>query len=111
MNDNTHPMDRLLPMLRGERNIDIPESDWEEVGEAGLLTAAITICGLRMHVTAIPVVMVSDGDDSGGQTQHALSPEHATQLDQLTEAFGPDRSWDTLTMRGRSYVLFADPFC
>ncbi|HEU4558128.1 MAG TPA: hypothetical protein VFS20_09770 [Longimicrobium sp.] len=104
-------MDRLLPALRGERNVDVPDDAWEPVDEFGQLSTAISICGLHLYVTAIPVtVQPSDGDPEPA-VQVAECHEHDELLDRFTNVFAPDGPWLTATLRGREYVFFAEPFC
>lgn len=60
---------------------------------------------LAMHLTAIEVHR--DGETG---VQHAVNPVHEEELDNLTVGFNPDGGWSTISIQGRSYVVFGEPF-
>jgi hypothetical protein len=86
------------------RDLTIRDDDWMNGGEdLNHLTTILVINGTFHHLSAIRVI-----EDEDGQ-QHAASPEFEARIDALY-ALGGDGPFDTVTIRGGSYVLVAIPF-
>lgn len=85
--------------------ITIPEDAWEPVldDDPGRLTATVLLNGTRMRLTAIEVAI-----DAAG-TQVAVDPWDDEDFEDIHSAFAAEGAYPTLTIRGRSYVVFADP--
>jgi len=67
------------------------------------LTAILVINGTFHHLEAIRVIEDEDG------RQHAASPNFEDSLDAMF-VIGGDGLFDTVTIRGESYVLVVTPF-
>lgn len=82
----------------------VPEEAWEPTFEDDprRLTAIGTLNGLRMRLTAFEVAL----DEAGAQV--AVDPEDDEDFADLHGAFAAEGPYPTLTVRGRSYVVFAD---
>lgn len=68
------------------------------------LLAHVRLCGCDMHLEAIEV------EPTFSDTQSAADCNWSQMFDELTAAFGSDGPWDTVTIKGRKYALFAAPF-
>jgi hypothetical protein len=87
--------------------LTIPEHHWEENGEtdkSSRLSAAIYLNGVGMHFEARAVIedeqhcQVAVGDWTEDVDTH------------LATIVQPDGPWETWTIRGREYIIFAYPF-
>lgn len=83
--------------------IDIPESAWEVCVDESRLLAQITVNGLSMHLEAWEVYDTKDGMQCAVQ--------HDEDFERIFYAVGADAAFQTLTIRGREYVLVATPHC
>lgn len=95
----------MKPAFKG----NIPDKAWENIGnddapEARLL-AHIEINGMSLHLEAIEVEI--DDDDY----QVAVDPAWEDTFQAHYSAFGGDGAFTTTTINGRTYALFASPFC
>lgn len=88
--------------------IEIPDDIWEEVGSdedlRSRLYCSFLIGGVYHHVEAIAVKME-------GHYQKAVDSEFDGVLDGMYEISTPDKPFQTITIRGREYVLTMTPFC
>ena len=86
------------------RDLTIPDDDWMNSGEdANHLTTILVINGTFHHVEAIRVIADEDG------RQHAASPAFEESVDAMF-AIGGDGPFDTVSIKGDSYVLVVIPF-
>jgi hypothetical protein len=86
------------------RDLMIPDDDWMNGGEDGNhLTSILVINGTFHHLEAIRVIE----DEDGGQ--RAASPDFEDSIDALF-TIGGDGPFDTVTIRGETYVLVVIPF-
>lgn len=86
-------------------DLTIPDDAWMNGGEnADHLTTILVINGTFHHLEAIRIV-----EDDDEQQQHASSPEFEASIDALYE-LGGDGPFDTVTIRGATYVLVVIPF-
>lgn len=85
--------------------VTLPEEAWEAALDSDpcRLTAAVLLNGTRMRLTAIEVAI-----DAAG-TQVAVDPEDDEDFADIHRAFAAEGPYSTLTIRGRSCVVFADP--
>ena len=80
--------------------ITIPESAWQNVNDAGILKTTIWINGCPMHLEAHEVQVKGDMQTGRG----------GSSFDELHQAFEAEGHLQTVTIRGRTYALFALPF-
>jgi hypothetical protein len=86
------------------RDLMIPDDDWMNGGEdCNHLTTILVINGTFHHLEAIRIIE----DEDGGQ--HAASPDFEDTVDALF-TIGGDGPFDTVTIRGETYVLVVIPF-
>ena len=86
------------------RDLTIPDNDRMNGGKDNdHLTTILVINGTFHHLEAIRVVEDEDG------CQHAASPDFEDSIDALF-TIGGDGSFDTVTIRGDTYVLVVIPF-
>jgi 6-phosphofructokinase len=86
------------------RDLTIAHDDWMNGGDnADHLTTILVINGTFHHLEAIRVIEDEDG------RQHAASPEFEESIDAMF-TIGGDGPFDTVTIRGESYVLVVIPF-
>ena len=86
------------------RELTIADDDWMNGGDdADHLTTILVINGRFHHLEAIRVI-----EDEDGQ-QRAASPDFEDSLDAMF-TIGGDGPFDTVTIRGESYVLVVIPF-
>ena len=86
------------------RALTIADDDWMTGGEDNdHLTTILVINGTFHHLEAIRVI-----EDDDGQ-QHAASPDFEDSIDGMF-AIGGEGPFDTVTIRGKSYVLVVIPF-
>lgn len=84
----------------------IPDEAWEETpgSNGSSLHYSITLNGVGMHLDAIEIDPKSDP-----QTPVDLSD--AERFNEWSFAAGPDGPFETITIKGREYAVFASPFC
>jgi len=86
------------------RALTISDADWMNGGaDTHHLTTILVINGTFHHLEAIRVVEDEDG------CQHATSPDFEDSIDALF-TIGGDGPFDTVTIRGDTYVLVVIPF-
>lgn len=86
------------------RDLTIPDDDWMNGGaDDNHLTTILVINGTFHHLEAIRVIEDEDGH------QRAASAAFEESLDALY-VLGGDGPFDTVTIRGASYVLAVIPF-
>ncbi len=86
------------------RDLTIPDDDWMNGGDnADHLTTILVINGTFHHLEAIRVIEDEDG------RQHAASPEFEDTVDAMFQ-IGGDGPFDTVSIKGDSYVLVVIPF-
>jgi len=86
------------------RDLTIPDDDWMNAGDnADHLTTIIVINGTFHHLEAIRICEDDDG------RQHAASPEFEEIVDGMF-MIGGDGPFDTVYIKGDSYVLAVIPF-
>ncbi len=86
------------------RDLVIPEDDWMNGGDDNNhLTTILVINGTFHHLEAIRVIEDEDG------RQHAASPDFEDSIDAMF-TIGGDGPFDTVTIRGATYVLVVIPF-
>jgi hypothetical protein len=86
------------------RDLMIPDDDWMNGGEDGNhLTTILVINGTFHHLEAIRIIE----DEDGGQ--RAASPDFEDVVDGMF-LIGGDGPFDTVTIRGETYVLVVIPF-
>jgi hypothetical protein len=86
------------------RDLTIADDDWMNGGDnADHLTTILAINGTFHHLEAIRIIEDDDG------RQHAASPEFEEIVDGMF-LIGGDGPFDTVTIRGESYVLVVIPF-
>jgi len=86
------------------RDLSIPDDDWMNGGEDRRhLTTILVINGTFHHLEAIRVI---EGTD---RRQHAASPDFESCIDGMF-LIGGNGPFDTVTIRGESYVLVVIPF-
>lgn len=109
-------MTEFYPGLR----LDIPEDDWEASGDDEDTTARLSlrpmlrVAGVPMHLEAYAVHDEPEGVASGGfvsSMQVADHPWGETAVNCIYEIGGHDKPLETVTIRGRDYVLVAYPHC
>lgn len=103
--------------------LNIPESEWEQIGENGdfrsRLLAGIHIGGTLHHLEAIEVHGAKQDthcgciDNRNGllDVQHAADAQLREMFDRIANAHGPDGDYETVEIFGRQYALFLDPGC
>jgi len=85
-------------------DLTIPDDDWMNGGDnADHLTTILVINGTFHHLEAIRVIEDEDG------RQHAASPEFEEIVDGMF-LIGGDGPFDTVSIKGDSYVLVVIPF-
>ena len=86
------------------RELTIPDDDWMNGGDnADHLTTILVINGTFHHLEAIRVIEDEDG------RQHAASPEFEENIDAMF-TIGGEGPFDTISIKGDSYVLVVIPF-
>jgi 6-phosphofructokinase len=86
------------------RDLTISDADWMNGGpDINHLTTILVINGTFHHLEAIRVVEDEDG------RQHAASPDFEDSIDAMF-TIGGDGPFDTVTIRGETYVLVVIPF-
>ncbi len=86
------------------RDLVLADDDWMNGGDDNdHLTAVLVINGTFHHLEAIRVIEDEDG------RQHAASPHLEESLDAMF-SIGGDGPFDTVTIKGESYVLVVIPF-
>lgn len=60
---------------------------------------------MHLHLTAIEVCIDEDG------LQVAVNNDHAEEFEQWSTAAGDDGRYRTVDIGGRTYVVFASPWC
>jgi hypothetical protein len=104
-------------------SVDLPPHGWTDTDTErphGRLHSAIELGGLGLHLTAFWVIdeserPASDLDDEGWGTpvygsQCPRYAAHQEEFERVCEAFDPSGSYGTLSIDGREYAVFADPF-
>lgn len=91
--------------FRRSVSVEIPDAAWREVDEddRSLLVASITISGTFFHLDAFEV---EEGDD-----QELVNDEREERFSSWLMAASPDGQFETVTIKGRHYVVFASPYC
>lgn len=89
--------------------VTFPEHQWElndalDDPTACLRGPILIINGLPMHLEAWAV----DYDEAGIQQP---ADEYAEDYEKLHEAVHADGSFNTISIRGRDYIVVASPFC
>lgn len=101
-------------------SLDIAEDDWEITGDDEdpgsrlTLNPTLRIAGVPMHLEAYAVHEEPEGVASGGFVSTMQVADHAwgeTAVNCIYEIGGHDKPLDTVTIRGREYVLVAYPHC
>lgn len=93
-------------MKLDDPQVTIPDDAWkDEDGNGHRLLAQIRVNGIGFHVTAIAVC---EGDDG---VQHACDADEEWELDAIADIGRAGGAWQTLTIKGREYVVFATPHC
>ena len=86
------------------RALTIPDDDWMNGGaDTNHLTTILVVNGTFHHLEAIRVIEDEDG------RQHAASPDFEDSIDAMI-TIGGDGPFDTVTIRGETYVLVVIPF-
>ena len=86
------------------RDLTIPDDDWMNGGnDAHHLTTILVINGTFHHLEAIRVIEDEDG------RQHAAAPDFEDSIDAMF-TIGGDGPFETVTIRGETYVLVVIPF-
>jgi hypothetical protein len=86
------------------RDLTIPDDDWMNGGKDNdHLTTILVINGTFHHLEAIRVCEDGDG------RQHAASPEFEESVDAMFQ-IGGEGPFDTVSIKGDSYVLVVIPF-
>jgi 6-phosphofructokinase len=86
------------------RGLTIHDDDWMNRGaDTNHLTTILVINGTFHHLEAIRIIEDEDG------RQHAASPYFEDSIDALF-TIGGDGPFDTVTIRGETYVLVVIPF-
>lgn len=89
---------------RHVRSITLADDDWMPAGDNGNhLTAILVINGTFHHLDAIRVY-----EDDAGQ-QRAEAPQLEAAIDGMYQ-IGADGPFDTVSIRGESYLLVVVPF-
>jgi hypothetical protein len=70
------------------------------------LLATLVLGGYCMHLEAIEVEL----DDHNG-LQEAVEPDYYGRIEDLHSGAGADGPFDTIEIEGRTYCLFATPYC
>jgi hypothetical protein len=90
--------------------VTVPESHWRDSYADGepreawkYLTAAVRLNGVPMHLEAYAIEVGPDG------VQTALVLDE--RFCELANAVAADGHFQTHTIRGREYAVFASPFC
>jgi len=87
----------------------VPEDEWEDTGD-GRLLVTIYINGTPMHLEAIEVEVSEPPDEYHRGEQMAKDPLMESYFDGLFDACEPDGYFHETVIRGRRYVLFAQPY-
>jgi hypothetical protein len=86
------------------RDLTIPDDAWMNGGDnADHLTTILVINGTFHHLEAIRICEDEDG------RQHAAAPEFEESIDAMFQ-IGGDGPFDTVSIKGDSYVLVVIPF-
>jgi len=86
------------------RDLTIPDDDWMNGGnDANHLTTILVINGTSHHLEAIRVIEDQDG------RQRAAAPDFEDSIDAMF-TIGGDGPFETVTIRGETYVLVVIPF-
>jgi hypothetical protein len=86
------------------RDLTVADDDWMNGGDnADQLTTILVINGTFHHLEAIRIIEDDDG------RQHAASPEFEEIVDGMF-LVGGDGPFDTVSIKGDSYVLVVIPF-
>jgi hypothetical protein len=89
--------------------VDVPESAWEPTGSeedpTSRLLAALVVCGYYHHLEAYAVK-----EDPEGYQQIA-DPLFSENFEGMCSLGGPDGPFQTITIKGREYVLAMTPYC
>ena len=89
---------------RAIRTLAIADEDWMNGGDdEDHLTAMLVVNGVFHHLEAIRVIEDDDG------IQAAASSAFADTLDAMYQ-IGGDGPFDTVTIRGKTYVIAVIPF-
>lgn len=80
---------------------------WSKPDESSsTLLATLVLEGYAMHLEAIEVEV---DDDSG--IQEAVEPDYYGRIEDLHAGAGADGHFETVEIEGRTYCLFATPYC
>jgi 6-phosphofructokinase len=91
-------------LSRNTCTLDVSQLEWQDTeGDRSHLLAILVISGTFHHLEAIRVIEDEDG------RQRAASPDLEDTLDALF-TIGGDGPFDTVTIRGETYVLVVIPF-
>lgn len=86
------------------RDLTIPDDDWMNGGDnADHLTTILVINGTFHHLEAIRIYEDDDG------RQHAAAPEFEDSVEAMYQ-IGGDGPFDTVYIKGDSYLLVVIPF-
>lgn len=87
--------------LVGDEETDPPTQEWT----ATRLLAHIRVAGVDLHLEAIEIYHDAEG------MQSASDPWLESDLRAYSSASGAEGHWQEFEHDGRTYVLFATPFC
>lgn len=87
-------------------DITIPDSDWTSTDDGSVLFTTISVNGCLMHLEA-HAVRVEDGVE-GLRIQ--CNDGALSSFESLHAAFECHEALETVTIRGRQYVLFAQAY-
>jgi hypothetical protein len=85
------------------RDLTVPDDEWMNGGTPNHLTTILVINGTFHHLEAIRIIEDEDG------RQHAASSDFDGSVDAMF-TIGGDGPFDTVTIRGATYVLVVIPF-
>lgn len=88
--------------------VPIPDGWWEPNGDLAdplnCLYGTLVIAGLDLHLEAWEI-------RTEDEFQTTVSEDYAGEFELLYGAFSADGHFQTTTINGREYVIFASPFC
>lgn len=96
--------------------LTIPDDAWvansglDNDPEACLFATLVLNDDLYLHVEAWAVTYADEGDRIG-TVQRAAHDLYEDNFGDLHAAVGADGHFDTLTIKGREYIVLASPFC
>jgi hypothetical protein len=104
-------------------SVDLPGHGWQDTDPErphGRLYSAIELGGLGLHLTGFWVIDASERPESDDDAEGYGAPvygsqcpryaAHQEEFERLCASFDPTGPYCTLSIDGREYAVFADPF-